>query len=84
MKFCDVKMADIQGKTAKAGWQAPGELFYRRRAAIFTSPFRARWKSRPDGFRCLVRSIHYGLRHLHSRIGFSTTRRIHAIIDDTP
>src|SRR3990172_2310663 len=30
MKFCDVKMADVQGKTAKAGWQAPGELFYRR------------------------------------------------------
>jgi len=51
MKFCDIKIVEMQGKTAKAGWQAPGEPVCRRRSAHFHVTRRARQKKRPDGFK---------------------------------
>jgi hypothetical protein len=77
MKFCDIKMAEMQGKPEKAGLKAPDEPVCRRRSAHFHVTRRTRQKKKPDGFKGLGRSIHYALRPFHCRISFFVTCRIH-------
>src|SRR3990172_744573 len=83
MKFCDIKTAERQGKSTKAGLYGPRRVDFPPSIRPFSChPSRARRKKKPDIFKCLGRSIHYGLRPFHSRITFFVSRRIHAIYVD--